>query len=288
MAVAFAVAAHAESWPAIDDLAADSALIVHCRAAKTAEGHALLAVVETWKGAYKPELFAPPPPKGFVHPGKADVSGASEFIIAYSAKNATAGKLTHPDFILPVADGKVIYPSATAGPRTAKTFTLAGFKAVLQSVVKFPLVNGDFEASPVGSLPDGWKAAYPNDNAVVATDGKDKFLRLSSKEVENAGVAQIVPVPKDAASIAVLGRMRGKPKNEKEEKRAAVEVAIRFQDAKGAMISAAIVASERSPAWRTFRREFAIPDRCRQVEVVARSIFAIGTFDFDTVRVEFK
>jgi len=82
--------------------------------------------------------------------------------------------------------------------------------------------------------------------------------------------------------------MRGKPKNEKEEKRAAVEVALRFKDAKGESINAAVVASGSSPAWHTFRRDFAVPPGSASVEVVARSIFAIGTFDFDAVRVEFK
>ncbi len=67
-----------------------------------------------------------------------------------------------------------------------------------------------------------------------------------------------------------------------------LEVAIRFQDAKGTMISAPVVASGSSPGWRTFRKDFAIPDGCTRVEVVARSIFVTGVFDFDTVRVEFK
>jgi len=132
------------------------------------------------------------------------------------------------------------------------------------------------------------KAALAAGHAVVATDGKDTFVRLTTDQVENAGVAQMVPVPAKSTRIAVMGRMRGKPKNEREEKRAAVEVALGFRDARGGMINAGVVASEGSAYWRTFRREFQIPPGCAQVEVSARSIFAIGTFDFDTVRVEFK
>ena len=101
-------------------------------------------------------------------------------------------------------------------------------------------------------------------------------------------MSQEVAVSPKATEVVVLGRMRGKPRNAKEEKRAAVEVALRYLDAKGAVISAAIVASESSPNWRTFRREFKLPPGCTKVEVSARSVFAVGTFDFDTVRVEFK
>ena len=148
--------------------------------------------------------------------------------------------------------------------------------------------NGDFDASPVGQAPSGWKPAYPTGSATVAKDEKDTFLRLSSADGENAGVAQDVPVPQKKTKVQVLGRMRGKPKNEKTEKRAAVEVALRYKDSNGATLSAAVVASENSPYWHTFRRELDLPAGCASIEVVARSIFAVGTFDFDEVRVEFK
>jgi hypothetical protein len=82
--------------------------------------------------------------------------------------------------------------------------------------------------------------------------------------------------------------MRGKPKNEKTEKRAAVEVALRYKDANGANLIATVVASGNSPNWHTFRREFELPPGCAKIEVVARSLFAVGTFDFDEVRLEFK
>jgi hypothetical protein len=150
------------------------------------------------------------------------------------------------------------------------------------------LTNGDFKASPPGEPPAGWTPAYPTGNATVAKDDKDIFLRLSSAQPTNAGVAQEVAVPPKAATVSVLGRMRGKPQNEKLEKRAAVEVALRYKDANGANISAAVVASGNSPNWHTFRRSFALPPGCAKVEVVARSLFAVGTFDFAEVRVEFK
>lgn len=101
-------------------------------------------------------------------------------------------------------------------------------------------------------------------------------------------MAQALQVPPKAKAVAVLGRMRGKPQNEKTEKKAAVEVALRYKDAKGGNISAAVVASGNSPNWHTFRRDFSLPPGCVKIEVVARSLFAVGTFDFDEVRVEFK
>jgi hypothetical protein len=122
----------------------------------------------------------------------------------------------------------------------------------------------------------------------VAKDEKDTFLRLTSADSENAGVAQEVPVPQKMTKVQVLGRMRGKPKNEKTEQRAAVEVALRFKDSNGGNMSAAVVASGNSPNWHTFRREFELPAGCTSIEVVARSLFAVGSFDFDEVRVEFK
>jgi len=140
----------------------------------------------------------------------------------------------------------------------------------------------------MGQAPAGWTPAYTTGSAVVATDGKDKFLRLSSAQPANAGMAQVIEVPAKATTVAVLGRMRGKPQNEKVDKQAAVQVALRYFDGAGATINAAIVSSENSPNWHTFKREFKLPPGCAKVEVVARSIFAIGTFDFDGVRVEFK
>jgi hypothetical protein len=71
------------------------------------------------------------------------------------------------------------------------------------------------------------EAAYPNGAGVVFSDGKDTFLRLATTQPGNAGMSQEVNVPPKAKAVAVLGRMRGKPQNEKVDKRAAVEVALR-------------------------------------------------------------
>jgi hypothetical protein len=157
-----------------------------------------------------------------------------------------------------------------------------------QTSPKRPLVNGDFDASPVGKPPSGWTPAYPTGTALVASEGKDTFLRLTNANAANAGMLQVVEVPPKTTTVAVLGRMRGKPQNEKVDKNAAVQVALRYLDATGASINAAIVSSGNSPNWHTFRREFKLPPGCAKVEVAARSIFAVGTFDFDQVRVEFK
>jgi len=156
-----------------------------------------------------------------------------------------------------------------------------------QPAPKGPLTNGDFDGTP-GKLPVGWTAAYHTGTAAVSNDGKDTFLRLSNAQPDNAGAAQEIEVPPKAKTVSVLGRMRGKPRNEKDEKRAAVEVCLRYRDATGANMSAAVVASKRSPYWHTFRRTFTLPPGCTKIEVVARSIFAVGVFDFDEVRVEFK
>jgi hypothetical protein len=43
------------------------------------------------------------------------------------------------------------------------------------------------------------------------------------------------------------------------------------------------VASGNSPNWHTFRREFNLPPGCVKIEVVVRTISAIGSFDFDEV-----
>jgi hypothetical protein len=276
------------SAASIEDVASKSALIVHCRLEKGDESQARFTVVETWKGAYSREAFVPIAPPGFIfQAGRSDLP-AGEAVLFYFNLRQAGGKFQRYDLALPIADGKITFPTGAIRSEPARTYTVAAFKTAVQAAVKFPLVNGDFDASAVGSIPEGWKPAYPTGGAVVATDGKDTFVRLTNAQPQNAGVLQDVPVPNGADRIAVLGRMRGKPKNEKEEKRAAVEVALRFKDAKGESINAAMVSSDGSAAWRTFRREFAVPPGSASVEVVARSIFAIGTFDFDSVRVEFK
>src|SRR6476469_7401528 len=76
---------------------------------------------------------------------------------------------------------------------------------------KRPLINGDFKDSPVGKPPAGWTPAYPNAGGTIFSDGKDTFLRLASAQPTNAGMAQEIEVPPKATSVAVLGRMRGKP-----------------------------------------------------------------------------
>jgi hypothetical protein len=167
-------------------------------------------------------------------------------------------------------------------------FALAAFTLHAQQPdAKRPLTNGDFNGSP-GKLPVGWLAAYHTGMAAVSNDGKDTFLRLSNAQPDNAGAAQEIGVPTKATTVSVMGRMRGKPRNEKDEKRAAVEVCLRYKDAAGGNMSAAVVASKNSPNWHTFKRTFTLPPGCTKVEVVARSIFAVGVFDFDEVRVEFK
>src|SRR3954463_14347568 len=103
---------------------------------------------------------------------------------------------------------------------------VGGAENATQSSVKNALVNGDFRESPVGQPPSGWKPAYTTGTALVASDGKDTFLRLANTQPANAGVSQLVDVPAKVTMAAVLGRMRGKPQNEKVDKQAAVQVAL--------------------------------------------------------------
>jgi hypothetical protein len=160
--------------------------------------------------------------------------------------------------------------------------------AVAQPSPKRPLINGTFDNSPPGAPPAGWVAAYPQGSATVVKEGNDTFLRLVSTVAANAGMMQTVDVPPKAKTVSVLGRMRGKPENEKKETRARVEVCLMYKNPDGGNINAAVVASENSPNWHTFKRDFTLPAGCEKVEVSARSLFAIGTFDFDEVRLEFK
>jgi hypothetical protein len=161
--------------------------------------------------------------------------------------------------------------------------------ALAQAPNKDALVNGGFDESPVGQPPAGWTAAYPNAGGVVATDGKATFLRLTSAQGANAGATQEVTVPPKATTVLVIGKMRGRPHNVKEDKNAAVQVCVRYIDAGGVNIGAAgLLGSDNSPNWHTFRREFKLPPGCTKLKIDARSVFAIGTFEFDEVRVEFK
>jgi hypothetical protein len=277
--------AFAQTNPPIEQLAGSAALIVHGQVAKTEANRALISPIEVWKGALEANAFLDSAPSGQV-PVPADLAPASgECVIFYGARTQVGGKYGRPTHVLPIVQGKIAYAEGAAAKRD---FTTAAFRAAIQASLKNPLVNGGFDQPAVGEAPSGWKAAYPNGAGVIANDEKDTFLRLTSTTGANAGMAQVVAVSQKATSATVLGRMRGKPRNEKEEKRAAVEVALRYLDAKGGSISAAVVASESSPNWRTFRREFKLPPGCTQVEIVARSIFAVGTFDFDEVRVEFR
>lgn len=282
------VGAAAQTPPPIEKVVADAALIFHCRAVKGAQGAPMLAVLDTLKGAYKPELFVPTPPQGFIVPQGEAAKAEGEVLLVYGAHSQAAGKFQRHDLLLPIAGGKVRYPAEAKGGVQPREYALGALKTIVQNALRFPLLNGGFDDSPVGSEPANWKAAYPNGAGVVSQEGAELFLRLASTTGSNAGMAQQVAVPPGARNVLVMGRMRGKPRNAKEEKRAAVEVAVRYLDAKGQMISAAVLATENSPNWRTFRREATLPPGCTRIEVVARSIFAVGVFDFDAVRVEFK
>src|SRR5688572_21149222 len=102
-----------------------------------------------------------------------------------------------------------------------RLFPLAlAVSAFAQAPNKHALVNGGFDESPVGQPPVGWTAAYPNAGGVVATDGKATFLRLTSAQGGNAGATQEVTVPPRVTTVLVIGKMRGKPHNAKEDKNA--------------------------------------------------------------------
>ena len=98
--------ARAESWPKIERLGADAALVVHCRVAKSDASGTQFAVVEVWKGAYSREAFATFPPQGFILTDDKATTANSQVVLVYLTGSRTAGKLLRPDITVPVMDGK--------------------------------------------------------------------------------------------------------------------------------------------------------------------------------------
>lgn len=149
--------------------------------------------------------------------------------------------------------------------------------------------NGDFSIGEPGSVPKGWEPAYPNGGAKLVSDGANAVVRLERiGSAENVGVKQEVPVPAGARTASFRARMRGKPKNLKEQPRAAAQITLRIRDAKGEMLTPAILTSKHSAQWQNELRTLELPAGAKSVEVVVRSVFAEGTFDFDDVSLEFR
>jgi hypothetical protein len=169
-----------------------------------------------------------------------------------------------------------------AGNKTAATSeSLAGKRSVI--------VNGDFSLGDPGSAPKGWEAAYPGGSAKIVPDGKNQILRLEMDDnAKNVGVKQDVAVPPNARSATFRARMRGKPKNAKTENRAEARITLRITDAKGQPLPYTIITSKHSIGWQNEQRTVDLPPGAKSIEVVASSIFAEGTFDFDDVSLDFK
>lgn len=171
---------------------------------------------------------------------------------------------------------------AAAGSKTAATTeSLAGKNSVV--------VNGDFSAGEPGSLPKGWTPAYPGGTAKIVPDGKNQILRLEMDDkAQNVGVKQDVNVPPNARSATFRARMRGKPKNLKEENRAEARMTLRITDAKGQPLPHTMIRSKHSIGWQNEQRVIDLPLGAKSIEIVCSSIFAEGTFDFDDVSLDFK
>jgi hypothetical protein len=149
--------------------------------------------------------------------------------------------------------------------------------------------NGDFSLAEPGGAPKGWSPAYPGGSAKVVPDGGNLVLRLEMGDKwQNVGVKQDVPIPAGARSATFRAKMRGKPKNLKAENRAAAQITLRIKDAKGEMLAPSILNSKHSVQWQNEQRAFDLPPGAKAIEVVVRSIFAEGTFDFDDVSLEFR
>ncbi len=151
------------------------------------------------------------------------------------------------------------------------------------------VVNGDFSLGEPGSAPQGWSPAYPGGSVKLVADGNNSVLRLEvTGKPENAGVKQDVPIPEGARAVTFRARMRGKPGNLKTQPKAAAQITLRIRDAKDQMLPPSILTSKHSVQWQSEQRTFDLPAGAKSIEIVVRSVFAEGTFDFDDVSVEFK
>jgi hypothetical protein len=151
------------------------------------------------------------------------------------------------------------------------------------------IFNGEFDQSPDGKPPLGWTPAYPTGKISVIKNKEEAFLRLTSTSLNNAGAAQLIAVPPDAKTVRLVARMRGKPKfTKKTEKHAAVEICLRYKKASGVDLASATVSSGTPKSWQALQCEFDLPAGCKKIQLVARSLFAVGDFDFDGIRLEFK
>jgi hypothetical protein len=54
------------------------------------------------------------------------------------------------------------------------------------------------------------------------------------------------------------------------------------------MLAPSILTSKHSVQWQSEQRTFDLPPGAKSIEIVVRSVFAEGTFDFDDVSLEFK
>ncbi len=151
------------------------------------------------------------------------------------------------------------------------------------------VVNGDFSIGEPGTVPKGWDPVYRNGGVKLVTDGANAIVRLERiGSAENAGIKQDIIVPAGARSASFRAKMRGKPKNLKEQPRAAAQITLRILDAKGEMLAPSVLNSKHSVQWQSEQRTIELPIGAKSIEVVVRSVFAEGTFDFDDVSLEFK
>jgi hypothetical protein len=171
-AVFWPARAWAESWPSLDDLASPRFLLIaHC-CAEEVEGRTLYKVLDVWKGEYSPQAFAKRPPDGYiVVPSLAgsdvDRMAVKEVILFYTRGNQSKEGISQVDMVLPVRDGKVMYPpDAGEFSGEQRTYTLAEFKQELTSRIGKPPASdaaaAESEAARAASDYSGaWRMLLP-------------------------------------------------------------------------------------------------------------------------------
>lgn len=144
----------AKEVPSLEQMAAQSVLIVRCKVEVAGE-KLKYRVLETWKGEYSPDLFHIPPVAGYLY-GEgfrrsspiADPHEGKETLFFFTEHNQPADqgrKLTGHDYWLVVNNGKVVF--TTTEPRTGsqkrEVYALEDFKQAILAA------SGEKSAKPV-------------------------------------------------------------------------------------------------------------------------------------------
>jgi len=121
----------AESYPDLDELAANSRLIVYGQV-ELVDDRLLCRVVKVLKGNYQPTTFTKPPPTGFVDPLHApffaDLDAGERLFLFYIDHNDRPSGLGTPDLAVFVQNGRVTYPPADREGAAPPSYTARQFQ----------------------------------------------------------------------------------------------------------------------------------------------------------------